>query len=263
MTAPTPFVVFSDLDGTLLDHSDYSWSPARPALDVLAQLGAPVVLASSKTASEIVVLQQAMGLGGLPAIVENGAGIIGLQPGTVGERYSALRKRLDHLPEALRKCFEGFGDMDVARVMSLTKLSQQDAVRARERAFSEPGVWHGSDAEEIALIDALADLGIAARRGGRFLTLSFGGTKADRMAEIITHYKPQFSIALGDAPNDIEMLEAADYGIIVANPYHDPLPPLGSERTGRIIRTSKCGPDGWNEAMLKLVEQLKLTTGRM
>ncbi|MEH6647240.1 HAD-IIB family hydrolase [Sulfitobacter sp.] len=263
MTAPTPLVVFSDLDGILLDHSDYSWSAAQPALDVLAQLGAPVVLASSKTASEIAVLQQAMGLGGLPAIVENGVGIIGLHAEAVCERYSALRERLDQVPEALRKCFEGFGDMDVARVMSLTRLSEQDAVRARKRAFSEPGVWHGTDADEAAFIDALADLGIAARRGGRFLTLSFGGTKADRMAEIIAHFKPLHSIALGDAPNDIEMLEAADYGVIVANPHHDPLPPLGAERTGRIIRTSKSGPDGWNEAVLKLVEQLNLTVGRM
>lgn len=263
MTAPTPLVVFSDLDGTLLDHSDYSWSAAQTALDVLAELGAPVILASSKTAAEIDVLQDALGLTGLPAIVENGAGVTNLHTQTIEESYKALRKLLDEVPEVLRACFEGFGDMDVARIMALTGLPQKDAGRARERAFSEPGMWHGTQAAEAEFIKSLAHLGISARRGGRFLTLSFGGTKADRMAEVIAQYKPLRCIALGDAPNDVEMLETADFGVIVANPHHEALPPLEAEKTGRIIRTSKAGPAGWNEAVLELVDKFKLTVGRI
>ena len=29
-------LLFSDLDGTLLDHDSYDWSPAKPALERLA-----------------------------------------------------------------------------------------------------------------------------------------------------------------------------------------------------------------------------------
>ena len=51
---PTPaFVVFSDLDGTLLDHSTYSWKAAAPALAALRDRGIPLILASSKTSAEI------------------------------------------------------------------------------------------------------------------------------------------------------------------------------------------------------------------
>lgn len=31
-----PLLVFTDLDGTLLDHESYDWSPARPALNRLS-----------------------------------------------------------------------------------------------------------------------------------------------------------------------------------------------------------------------------------
>ena len=82
MPSSLPLLVFTDLDGTLLDHESYSWSPARPALDALRELGAGLVLASSKTAAEIAPLREAVGFTTWPAIVENGAGT--LEPGEDG-----------------------------------------------------------------------------------------------------------------------------------------------------------------------------------
>ena len=79
------------------------------------------------------------------------------------------------------------------------------------------------------------------------------------MAQIIARYHPHHTVALGDAPNDVEMLEAADFGVIIANPHRDPLLPLEGEQNGRIIRTTLAGPEGWNVAMFDLVTRLKLT----
>ena len=45
-------VIFTDLDGTLLDHENYSFRMALPALDLLRRRGVPVVPVSSKTAPE-------------------------------------------------------------------------------------------------------------------------------------------------------------------------------------------------------------------
>ncbi len=69
-------VVFSDLDGTLLDHETYSFAPAWPALDRMREDGHVLVLASSKTAAEIAPIRAAMGFVDCPAIVENGAGLL-------------------------------------------------------------------------------------------------------------------------------------------------------------------------------------------
>ena len=250
-----PLVVFSDLDGILLDHATYTWAQAKPALQRLARINAPVVLASSKTAAEIEVLQHDMGLSYWPAIVENGAGVLG---GEAPARYSDLRAVIDKVPARLRSCFKGFGDMTVAEVTGCTGLPPEEAQRAKQRVFSEPGLWVGNHADELAFLHALAQYGVTVRTGGRFMTLSFGATKADQMAAILARFVPRHSVALGDAPNDVEMLETAECGIIVANPYRASLPPLAGEANGKICRTSEAGPTGWNNAIMALLDRLGL-----
>jgi mannosyl-3-phosphoglycerate phosphatase len=66
-------LVFTDLDGTLLDIHTYDWQPAMPWLDRLQDYQIPVILCSSKTAAEVIAIQQDLGLEGLPFIAENGA----------------------------------------------------------------------------------------------------------------------------------------------------------------------------------------------
>lgn len=253
-------LVFSDLDGTLIDHHSYSAAPAAPALSKLKTCGAGLIMASSKTAPEIAVIRQALGWDDWPAIVENGAGLLPADDSAAQDQtqYQSLREKLDRLPKDLRQHFRGFGDMTVDDVAVATGLPHQSASLAKDRAYSEPGEWTGTDSQRQRFLTQLAKEGISAREGGRFLTLSFGKSKADQMASLIAHYRPTHTIALGDAPNDIEMLEAADHGVIIANPHRAPLRPLASEAAGRITRTTDAGPEGWNIAILGLLQTLKL-----
>lgn len=261
MTTPLRLMVFTDLDGTLIDHETYTWDAAQEALEALARVPAAVILASSKTAAEMVGLRAAMGLEDWPAIVENGAGVLppGVQTGADATHYHALRAVLDTVPPELRVQFTGFGDVTAEQVARMTGLPIADALLARQRAFSEPGQWTGTDAQQRAFEAHLKDHDVIAQQGGRFLTLSFGGNKAIRMGEIVATYQPRHTIALGDAPNDILMLEQAEHAVIVANPHRDPLPPLTTEEEGRVIRTTVAGPAGWNAAILELLQRLDLT----
>ncbi len=253
MTQALPLLVFSDLDGTLLDHDTYDWSPALPALTALRNMGGGVVLASSKTGAEMRVLRAEMGLNDWPAIVENGAGVLG---GPVGTDYADIRAALSDAPH--RNRFAGFGDMSAQGVVDATGLSSEGAALAKDRKFSEPGLWSGTESEKAMFLTALAGLGVTAREGGRFLTLSKGRTKADQMAAIIAQLQPQHTLALGDAPNDVEMLETADHGVIIANPHRAPLPELAGEKSGTITRTVDPGPLGWNTAVLAHLDSLKI-----
>ncbi|SPF80238.1 HAD-IIB family hydrolase [Pseudoprimorskyibacter insulae] len=251
-------VVFSDLDGTLLDHDTYSFNAAIMALNALKLKDIPLVLASSKTADEIRVLHGQMGLGAAPMIVENGAGVVwpGQEASAGTDDYSRLRDALAALPADLRAGFRGFGDMTDQGVADVTGLAPEAAAMARKRQHSEPGLWALGPAKEQIFIAVLADQGITARRGGRFLTLSFGRTKADAMAEVAQALKADVTMALGDAPNDTEMLLAADYGVIIRNDHGTPMPPLAGEDSGTVTRTHLTGPAGWNQAVLHRLDNL-------
>lgn len=251
-------IVFSDLDGTLLDHDSYSFAAAQPALTALAVRGIPLILATSKTAAEVAVLHEEMQLGDVPAIVENGAGLY--RPGVSAGQdsaYQALRAALTTLPDAVRQGFTGFGDMTVEEVATITGLSPQAATLARQRQYSEPGLWSGSEAARVRFLEALAAQGITGRSGGRFLTLSHGRTKADGLRQITADYDAPSTVALGDAPNDVELLQAADIGVIVRNDHGPGIPPLPGEATGQIRRTTQPGPIGWNAAILAILNDTR------
>ncbi|MGB7432052.1 MAG: HAD-IIB family hydrolase [Ahrensia sp.] len=258
MSTPN-LIVFSDLDGTLLDHDTYSWDEAKPALAALKERSIPLVLASSKTAAEMAPLRKALGFEHCPAIVENGAGLLAAhthEPQDGHTDYDNIRTALNALPAGLRAHFSGFGDMGVDGIIETTGLPRDQAERAARRAFSEPGLWSGNAAEHAEFESALATHGIKARSGGRFLTLSFGRTKAGQMRTICDTLfgdRPVTIIALGDAPNDTEMLLAADRGFIISNPHAKPIqfPPDAS--TKHIETIAETSPLGWNQAVLSVV----------
>ena len=68
-------LIFSDLDGTLLDHHTYSFAPALSMLQKLRSANIPVIPNTSKTFAELTELTQQIGLDG-PFIVENGAAVL-------------------------------------------------------------------------------------------------------------------------------------------------------------------------------------------
>ena len=68
------FLIFSDLDATLLDHHNYSFDDALPALQLIKEKKIPLILSSSKTYEEIINIRSKLGITD-PFIYENGSGI--------------------------------------------------------------------------------------------------------------------------------------------------------------------------------------------
>ena len=128
MTAPAlapPLLVFTDLDGTLLNDA-YTFAGAEGALAYLAEQKIPLVLATSKTRAELTDL--AARLPGVPGLIfENGAGITcpgpeGPQTTLYGPGYPALLNILQTLGPVAAP-FEGFTALGAARVGALTGLT--------------------------------------------------------------------------------------------------------------------------------------------
>jgi len=84
---PSPdLIVFTDLDGTLLRHEDYDWSPASAAIAELKRRNVPLVIATSKTRAEIEYLRERIGNQD-PFISENGGALyipLGSTPRPIG-----------------------------------------------------------------------------------------------------------------------------------------------------------------------------------
>lgn len=252
--------VFTDLDGTLLDHDSYDYSPALPLLQKLTAGGIPVVLTSSKTAAELITLRAEMGLSTSPAICENGAGVLAAGSTDLPDNapWQAIRAGLETVSANLRDGFHGFGDMSIEEIAQITGLAPEDATRAAARCFTEPGLWQGSDSNRKAFIAELTRIGITAREGGRFLTLGPDITKADRMEELAKRMGVGRTIALGDAPNDAEMLARASYGIVIPNPHRAKPLIFSSDAENHIIRATHPGPKGWAEILAALLSKLNI-----
>ena len=64
-------VVFTDLDGTLLDAATYSFEAAEPALREIRAAGVPLIVVTSKTRTETEWWRERIGAAA-PYVVENG-----------------------------------------------------------------------------------------------------------------------------------------------------------------------------------------------
>ncbi len=252
-----PLVVITDLDGSLLDHHTYSWQPAEHWLEMLKANHIPLVFCSSKTAAEIEQLQISMGLSGSPFIAENGAVLRfhpDAQPDNIMEqRYGAIRALLERLREEKGFKFFGFGDVDEKVIGEWTGLSAQDAVLAQRREASEAFIWRDSDERMAEFAACLAAADLAITQGGRFYhIMSKNSSKGAAVQRLMELYRQRdgrqwLSLGLGDGPNDIPMLNAVDYAVIIRG--YSKTPVDVSAQQHYVYRTSAFGPEGWSEGM--------------
>ena len=161
-----PLMIVTDLDGSLLDHHTYSWQPAQSWLDRLTAADIPVVICSSKTAAEIIPLQRALGISGMPFISENGAIVDGGSAGSVppvvqqGKDYAGLCDTLQRLRSQYDAKFTGFADVTQKEVADWTGLSLHDALLAKQRQGSESIIWRDSPEKFTLFQHWLADEGL-------------------------------------------------------------------------------------------------------
>lgn len=252
------WLVFTDLDGTLLDHHNYSFQAAMPALNLLKEQGIPIILNSSKTLAELADLSEQLQLDA-PVIAENGSLIaIPTEPPVLwGPDYKDICRLLDQWRADYGWQFEGFHDWDVDAVAEHTGLSKAAASMAASRQASEPLLWHDSDENLKAFQALLEKQQLQLKKGGRFWHVMGQTDKVNAMKYLSERQQrltgaPVSVIALGDGPNDVAMLEAADVAVIVHNPDSDGIQ-ISPRDEQQLIETTLAGPAGWNAAILQVI----------
>ncbi|MDH4301745.1 MAG: HAD-IIB family hydrolase [Nitrospira sp.] len=271
---PTAMVVFTDLDGTLLDGSTYSFDAAREALDELRARSIPIVVVSSKTRAEIEPLRSRL-RNGHPFIVENGGAVFvpsnyfpfQLKAATAHDHYSIvelgtsyprLRRALKEIEQELEVELRGYGDMPVEEVVRRTGLSQEEAELAKQRDYDEPFVIENERCTVEALTRAITARGLRWTKGDRFHHLMGIQDKGQAVQYLIECYHRRadrhrdrlITVGIGNSLNDLPMLKAVDRPVLVQQP--DGSYERDIELPGLILAPGP-GPIGWNRAVLSLL----------
>ena len=248
-------LIFSDLDATLLDHNTYSFQEALPALQLIRKRKIPLILSSSKTYDEMIVIRTELSNHD-PFIYENGSGIyFEDNKVSLGTSHSEISNLLQDLKK--RFSFTSFNDLGPEGIQKETGLDIYASERAYRREFTEPLIWKDSTQNLIIFKQLLQQNNLTAAQGGRFLTISSPKNKGDALLWVKKRYESIAkvkitTIGLGDSENDINMLDCADNAIIVRHPKK--LPPNINGHASLII-TDAIGPKGWNEAIINILDE--------
>jgi mannosyl-3-phosphoglycerate phosphatase len=276
------WVVFTDLDGTLLDHTTYRWDAAQGTLDALRCFRVPLVIVTSKTLSEVQPLLRKLGRRE-PVVVENGGAIhfpVGYFPfrikGAVKSRKGGLHVALGTpRPRVLRALAQAsqragvrvrsFAEMSARELAERAGFSLADARRALQREFDEPFVILDADRNAPARLKRqIQCLGMTMTRGSRFFHILGGNDKGEAVWRLTAWFYRAFgqsvcTVGLGGSPNDIPLLRAVDVPILVARP-NGRYDPETLAAVPRAQRASGAGPAGWNSALLSLLLRPGLPT---
>jgi mannosyl-3-phosphoglycerate phosphatase len=264
-------LIFTDLDGTLLDDQTYDFKPALTALKLIRSRKIPLILVSSKTRAEIELYRKGLSLED-PFIAENGGAtyfpaafplpdeyayeiVDEYHEVLIGTPLTVLYEKISELKEQFR--FRCFSEMSIEEIAAETGLTHEQARLAARREFDEPIVLEsGSDAEELVCKRAY-ELGLDCVQGGRFLHLFLGGDKGKAVEVILNVYRqqghPVISIGLGDSQNDVSMLWAVDKAVVMQTRDGGYIEGLDHPN---LLKARGRGPGAWNRAVLSILEEL-------
>jgi len=268
------WILFTDLDGTLLDKETYAPGPSLEGLKKCREADIPVIFCSSKTGAEIRLYHERFASHPeSPFIAENGGGVFfpadswqrppgGEEEGrfwkvTLGAPHADV---LTALTEAagiagLRvRTFAGSTPEEIAR---RTRLPLEEARMAGQRDFDEAFWIEGhDDPERLAVFrEAVEKEGMRLTRGGRCLHVHGASDKGTAVRYVLQRYEETSgsvcAAAVGDAANDLPMLRAVDRAYLVkrADDSHDPDIPTD----GKIRFMPGIGPNGFLQAVHDLL----------
>jgi len=262
-------VLFTDLDGTLLDLFDYSYDAALPALEALKERNIPVVFCTAKTLAENEYYRKEMGIED-PFIVDNGGAIFipdnyfsfGLECKKkgkycvieLGASYGQLREALKEIREETGFKITGFGDMTAEEVAEDANLSVEKAKLAKEKEYNESFIFDEPKEKDAILFAKIKEKGFSVTHGGRYYNIHGKDADKGKAVRILTAlFKKEYgavkTIGIGDSKNDIPMLNAVEQPAVVKNKKGTWL----DVSLPTLYKAKGEGPEGWVEVVEKLI----------
>jgi mannosyl-3-phosphoglycerate phosphatase len=261
-------IVFTDLDGTLLDSKTYSYEGSLAAINRLKENGIPIIFCSAKTRAEQEIYRGELGLFH-PFIVENGGAIFipcayfpflfdchktveDLLVIELATPRSTVRKLLAEIGKQNDFRFTGFADMSTAKVAEITGLNLESAKLAQQREYDEPVEFDSSGKDVSEFLAKLGEAGLNWSYGGRLHHVMGGGGKGKAVEILSGLYRNTWgkieTVGLGNGLNDLPLLLQVDIPILVQKRDHS----WEDMNLPRLRKVQGVGPEGWSRAIVEI-----------
>ena len=256
--------VVTDVDGTLMDHS-YDLTPARETIKKLQKLSIPVILCTSKTASEVKIIREELKLTD-PYIVENGAAIYGESLQKVngeiilGIKYELLEEILNLISKEIDYKLIPFNNLTDQEATQLTGLNGNSLNLMRDRHWSMPFLNPPSFLDErinICCKKFKVDI-FKGNRMSHLLSKNSNKGKAINTLKQYSSIKNIQIIGLGDSPNDLPLLLNTDIKIVIPGIDGPNLNLLDHLKDYEFTLASEPNGYGWRNEIDKLLNDLGL-----
>ena len=259
-------IIFTDLDGTLLDRDTFKFDTILSYIKDLILKDVCIIPNSSKTRQEIENFNQELDEN-LSFVVENGAAIhnLNLINSSFPEKISLSREINEIIKIFEKKISNKFKskctfikNLSVDKQMKVLGLPKEKIKSALNREYSMPLVYEGSKSDKMELFKSVNDIGLSLQEGGRVINLCDKVSKYQAMKNVVKVFKKitkekLVTIGVGDNFNDLEMLKNSDIPCLVFNDKFT----LEKININNCLVSKKPAPEGWVEVVKLALEKIK------
>ena len=259
-------VIFTDIDGTLLDSYFPDLNKAKKLVEKTLKNGIHLILCSSKTELEQDLIRSNIQLKE-PFIVENGGATI-IPLGyfkkskfnhskkfqnkyiieTGGSSFK-IRTLLKKIRTKHKINFKGTSDLSIPELSKITKLSEDYAKRMIKRKYSETIVQIDSKDMPNFVIN-VEELGLKVIPGGQYFDITLGNDKGTATKILMEIFRKEYEnnvifFGIGDSKNDESMLSLMNHSILVQKPDAS----WQNLRIDNLQKVKGIGTRGWEVAL--------------
>jgi mannosyl-3-phosphoglycerate phosphatase family protein len=285
-------VVFSDIDGTLIDIFTRKYGNSKELVKRLSGFAIPVVLCSSKTWAEQDNIRKHLELEGEPCIVENGGAIVipegyfedidgndnissrliininnnssdsdhdneakrGYHIIELGRPSVEIRKALQDVRTKTGIPFKGVSDVTVEELAKIVGMTHDEASRMSKRQYGET-ILEIDKSYRAQFQQVLRDLGFRIIHGGRFFDVTAGNDKGKAVRILMDLYREKLgtkTVFIGVGDSLNDAPMLEQTDYAILVQKYDGS--WADVGISGIVRVEGIGPNGWQNAFAKIME---------
>jgi mannosyl-3-phosphoglycerate phosphatase len=188
----------------------------------------------------------------------------------LGESADNIRKKLSYIRRKYDLNFKGVADLSLEEICNLVSVSKEQARRMAKRNYGET-ILQVQNEDFSRFIESVKAEGMQVIYGGRFFDVTIGTNKGLAVDLLKRRFNKRFHnnvtfFGIGDSSNDVPMLSLMDVPILVQRTdcswlnyeemkMKNETGGVGID-TNKIIRIKGIGPNGWENAIHKVILEL-------